>query len=129
MFFMLAALQKAKMFIFKQDKNKKERALALLENVGLDEDEANRCVLKFSGGQQQRVAIARALSYNPDIILADEPTGNLDGETQAEIMEIFRSLANAGKCVILVSHSPSVANMCDGCYELVKLSKAKKNKK
>ena len=110
-------------------KNKKERALALLENVGLDEDEANRRVLKLSGGQQQRVAIARALSYNPDIILADEPTGNLDGETQAEIMEIFRSLADAGKCVILVSHSPSVANMCDECYELIKLSKAKKNKK
>ena len=107
-------------------KNKRERALELLENVGLDEDEANRRVLKLSGGQQQRVAIARALSYNPDIILADEPTGNLDGETQAEIMEIFRSLADAGKCVILVSHSPSVANMCDECYELVKLTKAKK---
>ena len=109
-------------------KNKKERALALLENVGLDEDEANRRVLKLSGGQQQRVAIARALSYNPDIILADEPTGNLDGETQSEIMEIFRSLADAGKCVILVSHSPSVANMCDECYELVKISKLKKQK-
>lgn len=107
-------------------KNKRERALELLENVGLDEDEANRRVLKLSGGQQQRVAIARALSYNPDIILADEPTGNLDGETQAEIMEIFRSLADAGKCVILVSHSPSVANMCDERYELVKIAKAKK---
>ena len=107
-------------------KNKHERALELLETVGLDEDEANRRVLKLSGGQQQRVAIARALSYNPDIILADEPTGNLDGETQAEIMEIFRSLADAGKCVILVSHSPSVANMCDERYELVKLTKAKK---
>ena len=102
--------------------------MALLENVGLDEDEANRRVLKLSGGQQQRGAIARALSYNPDIILADEPTGNLDGETQSEIMEIFRSLADAGKCVILVSHSPSVANMCDECYELVKLSKSKKQK-
>ena len=109
-------------------KSKKERALALLENVGLDEDEANRRVLKLSGGQQQRVALARALSYNPDIILADEPTGNLDGETQSEIMEIFRSLADAGKCVILVSHSPSVANMCDECYELVKISKLKKQK-
>ena len=109
-------------------KNKRARALELLESVGLDEDEANRRVLKLSGGQQQRVAIARALSYDPDIILADEPTGNLDGETQAEIMEIFRSLANSGKCVILVSHSPSVANMCDECYELIKISKAKRTR-
>lgn len=103
-------------------KNKKQRAIELLHSVGLDEDEANRRVLKLSGGQQQRVAIARALSYNPDIILADEPTGNLDTETQNEIMEIFRELANQGKCVILVSHSPDVAEMCDERYELVKLS-------
>ena len=109
-------------------KDKRARALELLDSVGLDEEEANRRVLKLSGGQQQRVAIARALSYDPDIILADEPTGNLDGETQAEIMEIFRSLANAGKCVILVSHSPSVANMCDECYELVRISKAKRTR-
>ena len=107
-------------------KNKREHALELLQSVGLDEDEANRRVLKLSGGQQQRVAIARALSYNPDIILADEPTGNLDGETQSEIMQIFRSLADNGKCVILVSHSPSVANMCDERYELIKISKAKR---
>ena len=103
-------------------KDKKQKALELLDSVGLDEDEANRRVLKLSGGQQQRVAIARALSYNPDIILADEPTGNLDRDTQKEIMEIFRDLANRGKCVILVSHSPDVAEMCDERYELVKIS-------
>ena len=103
-------------------KSKKARALELLDSVGLDEDEANRRVLKLSGGQQQRVAIARALSYDPDIILADEPTGNLDRETQKEIMEIFRELANQGKCVILVSHSPDVAQMCDERYELTKIS-------
>ena len=103
-------------------KNKRTRALELLTSVGLDEDEANRRVLKLSGGQQQRVAIARALSYDPDIILADEPTGNLDGETQKEIMDIFRDLANRGKCVILVSHSPEVAEMCDERYELTKIS-------
>ena len=109
-------------------KNKKARALELLDSVGLDEDEANRRVLKLSGGQQQRVAIARALSYDPDIILADEPTGNLDRETQKEIMEIFRELANQGKCVILVSHSPEVAAMCDERYELTRIQgKKKKN--
>ena len=103
-------------------KNKKQRALELLNSVGLDEDEANRRVLKLSGGQQQRVAIARALSYDPDIILADEPTGNLDSDTQREIMAIFRELANQGKSVILVSHSPEVAEMCDERYELTKIS-------
>ena len=103
-------------------KNKKARALDLLNSVGLDEDEANRRVLKLSGGQQQRVAIARALSYDPDIILADEPTGNLDRDTQKEIMDIFRNLADGGKCVILVSHSPDVATMCDARYELTKIS-------
>lgn len=109
-------------------KNKRIRALELLESVGLDEEEANRRVLKLSGGQQQRVAIARALSYDPDIILADEPTGNLDGETQNEIMAIFRDLANSGKCVILVSHSPEVAALCDGRFELTKIVRAKKPK-
>lgn len=103
-----------------KDKQKKEKALELLKSVGLNDEEANRRILKLSGGQQQRVAIARALSYNPEIILADEPTGNLDGDTQNEIMEIFRSLAEQGKCVILVSHSPEVAKMCDECYELKK---------
>ena len=109
-------------------KNKKQKALELLESVGLDEDEANRRVLKLSGGQQQRVAIARALSYDPDIILADEPTGNLDRDTQKEIMDIFRDLTDQGKCVILVSHSPDVASMCDERYELTKISAKDKKK-
>ena len=109
-------------------KNKKQMALQLLESVGLDEDEADRRVLKLSGGQQQRVAIARALSYDPDIILADEPTGNLDRDTQKEIMDIFRDLTEQGKCVILVSHSPDVAAMCDERYELTKISAKDKKK-
>ena len=109
-------------------KNKKDRAFELLKSVGLDEEEANRRVLKLSGGQQQRVAIARALSYDPDIILADEPTGNLDTDTQNEIMQIFRDLTKQGKCVILVSHSPDVAAMCDERYELTKLMRNKKAK-
>ena len=99
----------------------KQKALELLKSVGLNEDEANRRVLKLSGGQMQRVAIARALSHNPQIILADEPTGNLDGETQNEIMGIFRGLADSGKCVILVSHSHDVAEICDKCYALKRL--------
>ena len=107
-------------------KDKKARAMELLDSVGLDEDEANRRVLQLSGGQQQRVAIARALSFDPEIILADEPTGNLDRDTQKEIMDIFRALANEGKCVILVSHSREVADLCDETYELVKLSGKRK---
>ncbi len=98
--------------------DKQKRAYELLEQVGLDRDEADRRVLMLSGGQQQRVAIARALSYDPDILLADEPTGNLDGETEAEILQIFRSLAERGKCVIIVSHSPRVAEQCDEQCEL-----------
>ncbi|MBR4888714.1 MAG: ABC transporter ATP-binding protein [Clostridia bacterium] len=105
---------------------KKAKAMKLLEDVGLSEEEANRRVLKLSGGQQQRVAIARALSYDAQIILADEPTGNLDGETQTEIMGIFRALVQQGKCVILVSHSPEVAAACDECYELKKIAPPKK---
>jgi len=103
--------------------NKKEKAMSLLLSVGLDEDEAHRRILKLSGGQQQRVAIARALSYDADIILADEPTGNLDSETENEIMDIFRRLADSGKCVIIVSHSSDVASLCDATYELKKVQK------
>lgn len=104
-------------------KDKKAKALELLNSVGLDEDEANRRVLKLSGGQQQRVAIARALSYDAQIILADEPTGNLDEETQQEIMAIFKELAKQGKCVILVSHSKAVADSCDERFVLSRISK------
>lgn len=98
--------------------NKKKRSYELLESVGLRREEADRRVLKLSGGQQQRVAITRALSYEPDFILADEPTGNLDGETQNEIMAILRGLAAAGKCIIIVTHSPSVAQQADVIYRL-----------
>lgn len=109
-------------------KEKKTRALEILYSVGLNEDEANRRVLKLSGGQQQRVAIARALSYDADVILADEPTGNLDSDTQKEIMDIFCELAKNGKCVILVSHSAQVSSMCDEHFVLTKAAN-KDNKK
>ncbi len=106
-------------------KNKSKIACELLNKVDIEQEEFNRRVLKLSGGQQQRVAIARALSYDPKIILADEPTGNLDVETQNEIMKIFRKLANEGKCVIIVTHSPDVANMADVKYEMHRNSKKK----
>jgi putative ABC transport system ATP-binding protein len=96
----------------------KEKAYKILESVGFDKDESDRRVLKLSGGQQQRVAIARALSYNPEVILADEPTGNLDEDTQNEIMGILQELAQKGKCVIVVTHSAAVAGKADSVYSL-----------
>lgn len=99
--------------------NKTEHAKALLVKVGLAEDEISRPVLKLSGGQQQRVAIARALSYDPAVILADEPTGNLDNETENEILAIFKQLAyEENKCIIIVTHSHKVANTADYLYRL-----------
>ncbi len=105
--------------------DKKQYVYDLLESVGLDSEQANSRILKLSGGQQQRVAIARALSYQPEVILADEPTGNLDGETEAEIIKILRDLANQGKCVIIVTHTPAVAKAADRIYDLSKLKNAK----
>lgn len=94
-----------------KDDDKKKTALALLQKVGIDEETARRKVLKLSGGEQQRVGIARAIAHNPDIIIADEPTGNLDEDTEANIMRILCDLAhNENKCVIVVTHSKQVAD-------------------
>ena len=102
-------------------KNKKEKALDLMEQVGLDKSLAKRRVLKLSGGEQQRIAIARSLSYNPEIILADEPTGNLDKDTESDILKIFNDLAHKqNKCVIIVTHSENVCKLVDEVYELKK---------
>jgi len=110
--------------------NKHRLAMELLEKVELDEVKAKRRILKLSGGEQQRVAIARALSYNPDIILADEPTGNLDGETQKEVMNIFTRLAKEeNKCVIIVTHAPDVAQCADVIYELSSVGPKKSKEK
>ncbi len=95
-------------------KDKKGRALELLGKVGLTEVEAKRKVLQLSGGQQQRVAIARALSSDVDLLIADEPTGNLDEKTSVEIVELFKNLAhNENKCIIVVTHSQEVAKQSD----------------
>lgn len=101
--------------------NKREKAIELLRKVGLNAEKGNRRILKLSGGEQQRVAIARSLSYNPEIILADEPTGNLDKETEDEIMKILTNLAHKEKkCVIIVTHSNNVAKQTDILFELKK---------
>ena len=101
--------------------DKKRLAINLMEQVGLSKNMANRRILKLSGGEQQRIAIARSLSYNPEIILADEPTGNLDHDTETEILNIFSDLAHKeNKCVIIVTHSGNVCNLVDKVYELKK---------
>lgn len=83
----------------------------------------NRKILKLSGGEQQRIAIARSLSYNPKIIIADEPTGNLDKDTENDILNIFEHLAKKeNKCIIIVTHSQNVYNRADVVYELKKNS-------
>lgn len=104
-----------------KEKDKRKKAIELLQKVGLTEEQGMRKVLKLSGGEQQRVAIARSLSYQPDLILADEPTGNLDQETENEIITILNHLAHQeNKCVIIVTHSKNVANQVDEIYELKK---------
>lgn len=114
-------------------KNKKEKALEFMNKVGLKENLAKRRVLRLSGGEQQRIAIARSLSYNPHIIIADEPTGNLDKDTEDEILNIFKELAHKdNKCVIIVTHSKNVCDKSDVVYDLKDVNeilKQKTNKK
>lgn len=101
------------------DRPKKDIALELLGRVHLPERYANERILHLSGGEQQRVAIAHALSDDPRVIIADEPTGNLDGATQSDIMKIFTDLAHRdGRCVIIVTHSPQIAAQSDTVFEL-----------
>ena len=101
--------------------NKKEKALSLMKSVGLSENQAKRKILKLSGGEQQRIAIARSLSYNPKIIIADEPTGNLDKDTENDILNIFEHLAkDENKCIVIVTHSQNVCNNVDIVYDLQK---------
>ena len=95
--------------------------LPILEKLGLTKEEARRNVLKLSGGQQQRVAIARALASDAQVILADEPTGNLDEDTAAEITAILKDSAHkSGKCVVIVTHSNDLAKEADVILRLRK---------
>lgn len=90
-------------------KSRNERAAALLSSVGLG-DRMDHLPSELSGGQRQRVAIARALANNPAIIMADEPTGNLDSKSTIDVMNIFRGLYDEGRTIILVTHEPEIAS-------------------
>lgn len=101
-------------------KNKKETIAKVLKSVNLDpEAHADKMVLKLSGGQQQRTAIARSLSYDSKMIIADEPTANLDPDTQRDVINIFQRLAREEKkCIVIVTHSEEVAKMADKVFKL-----------
>jgi len=91
---------------------RKTRALSLLNQVGIL-DHANKKPTLISGGQQQRVAVARALANDPTIVVADEPTGNLDSKTACEILDIFSGLSQQGKTILIVTHDKTVAARAD----------------
>lgn len=94
-------------------------AYRLLDYIGITSTKADRFVNQLSGGEQQRVAIARALATNVDIILADEPTGNLDEGMEQEIVDIFKDLATLhNKCIIVVTHSTEIAKQSDQIFYL-----------
>lgn len=96
---------------------KRENAIALLNKFGLKE-RLNHLPSQLSGGEQQRVAIARALINNPQILIADEPTGNLDTKTEKEIFELLKNISKEGKTVIVVSHNNLIKDYCDILYEI-----------
>ena len=99
------------------EKDAREQARRNLELVGIAEEKRRRYPSQLSGGEQQRVAIARALSSGAGILLADEPTGNLDGENSRNIVDILTRLAHeGGYCVVIVTHDPAIAEAADAVY-------------
>lgn len=100
-------------------KTARERAKALLESVGIVEEKFRRFPANLSGGEQQRVAIARSLATGAGVLLADEPTGNLDGENSRNVVELLTRLAHdEGYCVIIVTHDPAIAEASDLVYRM-----------
>lgn len=99
-------------------RERRERALGLLESVGLA-DQAGKLPLSTSGGQQQRAAIARALANDPPLLVADEPTGNLDSATAEAVFSLFRELAASGKTVVMVTHDSELANRTERAIRMV----------
>ena len=97
---------------------RRSRAAKALEQVGLG-DQLHKHPSEMSGGQMQRVAIARALVNNPDILLADEPTGALDTKAGNQIMDIFRRLSGEGMTIIMITHEPSIAACADKTYRIL----------
>ena len=97
--------------------NRKQLAMNALKSVGMD-SMAKKPVNKLSGGQKQRVAIARAIVNEPSVILADEPTGAFDSKTSQDIMDLFKSLNEQGKTVIIVTHDMSIAEQCGRIIEI-----------
>jgi putative ABC transport system ATP-binding protein len=99
-------------------RQRRARALALLEQVGLA-DQADKLPSAVSGGQQQRAAIARALANDPPLVVADEPTGNLDARTSAEVFDLFARLAREGKTLVMVTHNDELARQASRVLEIV----------
>ena len=103
----------------------KEDIINILNKVGIDESKIKRRVTKLSGGEQQRVAIARALATNTEVIIADEPTGNLDIETSDYIVNLLKDLAHEdGKTIIMVTHNTDIAKVSDVIYKIDQLNKS-----
>ena len=98
-------------------RERRTRALSLLARVGV-EKQADKMPVTLSGGEQQRVAIARALANEPAVVLADEPTGNLDSVTAHSVINLFRTLTTAGTTVVIATHEPEIAGIIDRTVEI-----------